>query len=164
MGRWLGGTVAARRGDVVALGAAVAAAVLMICSGLIHIHLWDIAYRHVATLGPLFLVQAIAALVLAVVLVATRAVAAALGCIVLMLGTVVGFLLADTVGLFGFTLPVVTGWAYEALVSELLSAFVLSLLVIRRWRAAARDAAWAAEKSGKGEKSGKVERGMVGGA
>jgi hypothetical protein len=94
------------------------------------------------------------------VLVAARVVAVALVCILLMLGTVVGFILADTVGIFGFTLPVVTRWAYEALVSELLSAFLLSLLVIRAWRAAARDAAWAAEK---GEKSQKVERGMVGG-
>ena len=87
----------------------------MIFSGLIHIHLWDIAYRHVATLGPLFLVQAIAALVLAVVLVVARVVVVALACIALMLGTVVGFILADTVGIFGFTLPAVTGWAYEAL-------------------------------------------------
>ena len=42
---------------------------------------------------------------LAVVLVVARAVVVALACIVLMLGTVVGFILADTVGLFGFTLP-----------------------------------------------------------
>ena len=126
MGRWLGAPVAGRRNDVVALVAVVAAAILMICSGLIHIHLWDIAYRHVATLGPLFLVQAVAALVLAVVLVVTRVVVVALACIVLMLGTVVGFILAASVGIFGFTLPVVTGWAYEALVTELVSAVVLA--------------------------------------
>ena len=118
---------------MVALVAVVAAAILMVCSGSIHIHLWDIAYRHVATLGPLFLVQAVAALVLAVVLVVTRVVVVALGCIVLMLGTVVGFILADTVGIFGFTLPVVTGWAYEALVAELVSAAVLAVLVVRSW-------------------------------
>ena len=51
-----------------ALGAVAAAAILIVCSGLIHLHLWGIAYRHVATLGALFLVQAVAALVLAVVL------------------------------------------------------------------------------------------------
>jgi hypothetical protein len=78
----------------------------------------------------------------------------ALACMVLMVGTVVGFILADTVGIFGFTLPVVTGWAYEALVSELLSAVLLGLLVLRAWRAAARDAAWAAER---------VAQGMAGG-
>ena len=135
MGRWLGAPVAGRRNDVVALVAVVAAAVLMLCSGSIHIHLWDIAYRHVATLGPLFLVQAVAALVFAVVLVVTRVVAVALACMALMLGTLVGFILADTVGLFGFTLPVVTGWAYEALVTELASAVVLAVLVVRSWLA-----------------------------
>jgi hypothetical protein len=154
VGRWLGGSVAGRHGDVVALGAVVAAAILMVCSGLIHLHLWDIAYRHVETLGPLFLVQAIGALVLAVVLAVTRVVVVALACVALMIGTVVGFVLADTVGIFGFTLPVVTGWAYEALVSELLSTVLLLVLVLRSWRAAARDAAWAAQK---------VERGMAGG-
>jgi hypothetical protein len=116
-----------------ALGAVVLSGLLMICSGLIHIHLWDIAYRHVATLGPLFLVQAVAALVLAVVLVATRVVAVALVCIVLMLGTVGGFILADTVGIFGFTLPAVTGWADEALITEGLSALLLAALVVRSW-------------------------------
>jgi hypothetical protein len=170
MARWLGGTVARRRGDVVALGAVVAAAILMLCSGLIHIHLWDIAYRHVATLGPLFLVQAVAALVLAVVLVVARVVVVALACIALMLGTLVGFILADTVGLFGFTLPVVTGWAYEALVCELLSALLLSVLVLRSWRATSRDTAWAAEKAAKAAgaagtgATGPADRGMVGGA
>ena len=123
---------------MVALGAVVAAAILMICSGLIHIHLWDIAYRHVATLGPLFLVQAVAALVLAVVLVVARVVVVALACMVLMVGTVVGFILADSVGIFGFTLQIVTGWAYEALVAELLSTGrCLGVLVLRcvgEWR------------------------------
>jgi hypothetical protein len=129
----LGAPVAGRRNDVVALGATVAAAILMVCSGAIHIQLWDIAYRHVATLGPLFLVQAVAALVLAVVLVVTRVVAAALACILLMLGTVVGFVLAASVGIFGFTLPVITAWAYEALAAELVSAVVLGVLVARSW-------------------------------
>ena len=117
-----------------ALGAVVLSGILMICSGLVHIHLWDIAYRHVATLGPLFLVQAIAALVLAVVLVGTRVVAVALACIALMLGTVGGFILADTVGLFGFKLPAVTGWADEALITEALSAVLLAVVVVRSWR------------------------------
>ena len=141
MAKWLGAPVAGRRNDVVALGAVVAAAILMICSGLVHIHLWDIAYRHVATLGPLFVVQAIAALVMAVVLVVARVVVVALACIALMLGTVVGFILADTVGIFGFTLPAVTGWAYEALIAELLSAVVLAVLVVRSWRAASSGSA-----------------------
>jgi hypothetical protein len=134
MASWLVAPVAGRRGDVAALGAVVASALLMICSGLVHIHLWDIAYRHVATLGSLFLVQAIAAPIFAVGLVVARVVVVALACIALMLGTVVGFILADTVGIFGFTLPAVTGWAYDALITEVLSAVVLTVLVVRAWR------------------------------
>ncbi len=140
MGRWLLASVAGRRGDALGWVAVAVAAVLMVCSGAIHLHLWDIAYRHVATLGPLFMVQAIAALVLAVVLLVTRLVVVALGCLALMLGTVVGFILADTVGIFGFKLPVVTNWAYEALVTELLSAAVLAVLVGRSWRTTSRGA------------------------
>ena len=35
---------------------------LLVASGLIHLHLWDIAYRHVKTLDVLFLVQVAACL------------------------------------------------------------------------------------------------------
>ena len=50
-----------------------------------------------------------------------------------MLGTVLGFVLADTVGIFGFKLPVVTSWAYEALVAEVLSLARAPVLVVRSW-------------------------------
>jgi hypothetical protein len=53
-----------------------------------------------------------------------------------MLGTVVGSLGADTVGIFGFTLPAVTGWAYEALLCELLSSLLLAIVVARAGRTA----------------------------
>jgi hypothetical protein len=118
------------------LAAVLLAAVLMVVSGLDHLHLWDIAYRHVATLGPLFLVQTVAAFVGAVALVATRLVIVMIGSALLMLGTIVGFILAATVGLFGFTLPVVTGWADLALVSEALSALLLAVVVVRHVRPA----------------------------
>jgi hypothetical protein len=72
--------------------------------------------------------------VLAVVLVVARVVVVALACIVLMVGTMVGFVLAASVGIFGFTLHIVTEWAYEALGAELLSAVVLGVLVLRSWQ------------------------------
>jgi hypothetical protein len=110
------------------------AAALMVVSGLDHLHLWDIAYRHVATLGPLFLVQTVAAFVGAVALVLTRLVVVMAASALLMLGTIVGFILAATVGLFGFTLPEVTWYADVALVSEALSALLLVLVVVRHRR------------------------------
>ena len=87
------------------------AALLVVSSGAIHFYLWDIAYRHVATLGPLFLVQGISAVIVALALVLLRwgvVIVAALG---LMVGTLIGFVLVLTTGLFGFKLGFVSGWA-----------------------------------------------------
>jgi hypothetical protein len=118
------------------LVAVLLAAALMVVSGLDHLHLWDIAYRHVATLGPLFLVQTIACFVGAVVLVVTRLVIVMVGSVLLMLGTIVGFILAATVGLFGFTLPEVTSYADVALITEAVSALLLAAVVFRHLRPA----------------------------
>jgi hypothetical protein len=116
------------------LAGVLLAALLMIASGLIHLHLWDIAYRHVKTLGPLFLVQTVAALVGAVLLVLTRRTIVMLGSALLMIGTLVGFILAATVGIFGFKLPSVTNLAYLALVTEALSTILLGRILARHAR------------------------------
>ncbi len=125
-----------RSSELVALAVA---SLLMVVSGLVHVHLWDIAYRHVATLGPLFLVQAVAAFVAAVLVVATRRTAVALAAALLMIGTIAGFVLAATVGIFGFKLPEVTGWAYLALATELVSFVILVTVAARQARAGAGD-------------------------
>jgi hypothetical protein len=116
-------------------GLVLLSAALMLVSGFVHVHLWDIAYRHVATLGPLFLVQAISALVLAVLLVATRRGAVVLAALGLMAGTIVGFILVLTVGLFGFTLHEITNYAVIAVVVEGLAVVLLAaagLQLLRR--------------------------------
>jgi hypothetical protein len=109
---------------------------LLITSGSIHLDLWNIAYRHIHILGPLFLVQVIAAFVIAVAILATRhvlAVAAGLG---LVLGTILGFILVKTVGLFGFKLPFISGEAWTVLVVEIVAVIALAatgrLLLARR--------------------------------
>jgi hypothetical protein len=109
---------------------------LLIASGLIHLHLWDIAYRHVKTLDQLFLVQVIAAILLAVVLLVTRHLLAVVASLLLMAGTVVGFILADTVGIFGFKLPYVTHLADTVLVIEIVAIVTLAATgwVLRRLR------------------------------
>ena len=111
-------------------------AAALVVSGLVHLHLWDIAYRHVDTLGPLFVVQGIATLVVAVALVVwPRPLMAVIGA-VLALGTILGFVKALNGGIFGFTLPVVTGWANLALVAEIVAVVVLvaavALSLVRR--------------------------------
>jgi hypothetical protein len=131
---WVTAMLTARVSGGAASGLVLLSAVLMLVSGFVHVHLWDIAYRHVATLGPLFLVQAIAALVLAVLLAVTRRGAVVVASLGLMAGTIVGFILVLTVGLFGFTLHEITNYAVIAVVVEGLSVVLLgasSLLLLR---------------------------------
>ena len=98
---------------------------LLAASGLVHLHLWDIAYRHVPTLDVLFLVQAGAALVAAVLLVSMRNLLVTVGSAALMAGTIVGFVLARTVGIFGFRLTFSSGLAYAALIIEAVAVVFL---------------------------------------
>ncbi len=103
---------------------------LLVASGLIHLHLWDIAYRHVKTLDVLFLVQVVLCLLAAVTLLVTRHVLIVAGAAALMAGTMVGFVLARTVGIFGFRLTFSSGLAYTVLVVE---AAALVMLVLTAW-------------------------------
>ena len=102
-------------------------AALLITSGLIHLHLWDIAYRHVATLDVLFLVQVVLCLATAAALLVTRHLLVVLGAMALMAGTLVGFLLARTVGIFGFKLTFSSAEAYTVLVVEVAGIVLLGL-------------------------------------
>jgi hypothetical protein len=106
---------------------------LLIASGLLHLDLWDIGYRHVPTLDVLFLVQAGAALAAAVLVLATRSLLVVLGSAALMAGTIAGFVLARTVGIFGFHLTFSSALAYWALSVEAVAvAFLLSTARVAR--------------------------------
>jgi hypothetical protein len=103
---------------------------LLVASGLIHLHLWDIAYRHVKTLDVLFLVQVVLCLLAALTLLVTRHLLIVVGAAALMAGTIVGFLLARSVGIFGFRLTFSSGLAYTVLAVE---AAALVLLALTAW-------------------------------
>jgi len=100
---------------------------LLIASGLIHLHLWDIAYRHVRTLDVLFLVQVVLTLLTAVVLLATRRLLVTVGAALLMAGTIAGFILARAVGIFGFHLTFISTEAYIVLVVEAVAIVMLGM-------------------------------------
>src|SRR5690349_6052057 len=102
---------------------------LLVASGLIHLHLWDIAYRHVKTLDVLFLVQVIVALLLAVALL-TRRVIVVLASLLLMAGTIVGFFLARSVGIFGFKLTFTSGLANTVLIIEIVAVVSLAITAV----------------------------------
>jgi predicted lipoprotein with Yx(FWY)xxD motif len=81
----------------------IVGAALLIASGAIHLDLYVTGYRTIPTIGPLFLLQVIAAFVLAIAIPLTGnwlVAAAGAGFAVSVLG---GYLLSLWVGLFGFT-------------------------------------------------------------
>jgi hypothetical protein len=87
---------------VVAQIAMVAGAVLVALSAGIHLHLWQIGYRNVPTIGPLFMVQVVVGFVVAAVIVLTRHPLAAVTGVLFLMSTIGGLLLSAWVGLFGF--------------------------------------------------------------
>jgi hypothetical protein len=113
--------------NLAVIGLCVVDAALMVTSGIIHLHLQQTAYQHVKTLGPLFIVQFVLCLVIAAALLVTRHILVALAGVALMAGTIVGFILARTVGIFNFKLPYSTTLANQVLVVEA-AAVVVGLL------------------------------------
>jgi hypothetical protein len=107
---------------------------LMVTSGFIHLHLQQTAYQHVKTIGPLFIVQFVACLVVAAALLITRHILVAAAAVALMAGTIVGFVLARTVGIFDFKLPYSTTLANQVLVVEVCAVVVGLLTVAVMWR------------------------------
>jgi hypothetical protein len=109
---------------------------LLVASGLIHLHLWDIAYRNVKTLDVLFLVQVAAAVLLALALLITRRLIVVLAALLLMAGTIVGFLLARSVGIFGFKLTFSSGLANTVLIIEIAGVVLLAVTAFAMRRTA----------------------------
>ena len=105
---------------------AIAAAVLMVWSGVIHLQLWSDGYRSISVIGPLFLIQGIGSIALALVLAAfRRAVLLAAGA-VLMAGTAIGLLLSAGIGLFGYQESLAVPYATTSLAVEFTGAAVLA--------------------------------------
>jgi hypothetical protein len=97
----------------------------LVWSAVIHLELWSDGYRDISVIGPLFLVQGIACIVLAAALVAFRrlvllAVGAVAG-----VATAVGLLLSVHGGLFGYTESLSVPYATLSLAVEFTAAFVL---------------------------------------
>ncbi len=103
----------------------------MAASGLLHLHLWaDHGYRHVPTIGPLFLLQGITGVALGIMVALTRRFVAVLAGIGFLAATVVGFVLSANVGLFGFRDSLGAPHARSALVIELAGVAVLSIAAL----------------------------------
>jgi hypothetical protein len=100
---------------------------LLVASGIIHFHLWQIAYRDVPTFRYLFLIQAIGAVLAGLVLLATRQLLIVIGCVLFMAGTIVGFITVREGTLFGFHLPFISGLAWTVLIVEAAAIVLLAV-------------------------------------
>jgi hypothetical protein len=104
----------------------VAGALLVVWSSYIHFHLWQsIGYKHIATIGPLFLVQSIGGLLLGILVATVRRVWTAILGVGFAVMTMAGFLVTVQRGLFGFKESWAAPFAHEAFYVEIASAVVL---------------------------------------
>jgi predicted lipoprotein with Yx(FWY)xxD motif len=81
----------------------IAGAALLIASGAIHLDLYLTGYNSIPTIGPLFLLQIIAAFALAIAIPLTGHRLAYAAGAAFAIGTLGGYLLSLKIGLFGFT-------------------------------------------------------------
>jgi hypothetical protein len=97
----------------------------LVWSGVIHLKLWSDGYKDISVIGPLFLVQGIASIVVAVAIVAFRWLALLAAGAVTGIATAVGLLLSANFGLFGYTESLSVPYAELSLAVEFTAAFVL---------------------------------------
>jgi len=120
---------------MVGLGLTVLAAVAAAGSSTIHIHLWATGYKHLPTIGPLFLMQSISGWLLAVILVvARRSVLVPLAAAGFLVSTAAGMVLSAEVGLFGFKDSFSAPWAKTSLAIELAGALIAMSAAALQWR------------------------------
>lgn len=145
---WLGALL---RGpaDLASLLARVAITVMIaggaactVYSGYIHLYLWgrqQYPYRDIPTIGPLFLIQGIVAIVIGLLTVISRRVGALLAGAGLLVASVVALVIDVEVGMFGFkdswSVPYVKTTFYEEIVGAVLLLAAAGLLT---WSGRAR--------------------------
>jgi hypothetical protein len=123
---------AARRAGIT-LGLFIGSA-LLASSGAIHLQLWSMGYRSIPTIGPLFLVQGVAGILLAGLLVFSRRLLVVVMAIGFMIATIGGLLFSTYFGLFGFMETLAAPYAGLSLAVEISGALlfaVLGILVVR---------------------------------
>jgi hypothetical protein len=110
---------------IVALILRLVGAGLLVWVGYIHWHLWDLGYKHIPTDGPFFLIDGIAGVVLAVLLLAWPRPLAGLLSAGFVASTIAALLISLSAGLFGFHEQIQAAYVVEALVYESIAVIVL---------------------------------------
>jgi hypothetical protein len=120
---------AALRGDgveVVALLLRLAAVGLLSAVAWVHLHVWQEGYRHIPTIGPLFLAAAVSALVFGVGLLGRPSRLIGLLGFGTVIGVLAGLIVSVNVGLFGFTESLTAPFAVESIMLESAAAVTLA--------------------------------------
>jgi hypothetical protein len=93
--------------------------------GYIHLHLWLEGYRQIPTDGPLFLLDAVAGLALAAILLVWSAPLAGLAAAGYTASTLGALLISLTVGLFGFRESISASYVTQSLAIETITVLAL---------------------------------------
>jgi hypothetical protein len=116
---------------VSATAAFIVGGLLIIWSSYIHFHLWQkVGYRHIPTIGPLFILQSIAGLVMGILVIGVRRVWAAVLGAGFALSTLIGFLISVEHGLFGFKDQFGAPYGHEAFAIEIATIVVLAVGIV----------------------------------
>jgi hypothetical protein len=94
--------------------------------GYVHWYLWHLGYKDIPTDGPFFLVDAIAAVLLAVLLLAWPRALAGLASAGFVASTIVALVISLSVGLFGFRESISAAYVVESLVLESVGVLILA--------------------------------------
>jgi hypothetical protein len=98
---------------------------LLAWAGYIHLHLWLEGYRQIPVNGPLFLLDAIAAFVLAAILLAWPRPLAGLAAAGFLGSTLGALIISLSVGLFGFRESIHASFVVQSLVVEAIAVLAL---------------------------------------
>lgn len=99
----------------------------ILLNGGVHLYPWDHTYRQIRVIGPLFVVSAVAALLIAGALLRRPEGITALLGLALSAGTFGAFMLTVTIGLFGF----IAGWDLKAVLAAV--AEIGAILLLGSW-------------------------------
>ena len=143
--RWLGallrgpGNLASRPARVAVTVVIAGGAVCTVGSGVLHLYLWgkQYGYQDIPTIGPLFLIQGIAAIVLGLLAVVSRRVLVLVLAGGMLVVSVVALVLAIEVGLFGFKDSWLAPYAWTTFYEESVGAVLLLVAAgVLAWSAA----------------------------
>jgi hypothetical protein len=131
---WWIGALLRGPADLTSLPARVAVTVMIaggaVCtvgSGIIHLYLWgkQYGYRDIPTIGPLFLLQGIVAILLGLLVIISRRVIVLVLAGGMLVVSVVALVLAVEVGLFGFRDSWLAPYAWTSFYEEIVGAVLL---------------------------------------